>query len=304
MNKGIILIQSYCDTDEKLNILKTAIGEYKGLGLDVLVTSPLNIDSCWYEDADWFIYDKENPLIWKYKRFIHWRIVNNLKFERIIPDYGWAAYHQIKTGFNFIKDKDYNQVFIANYDLVIDESIKSIINNKIEGYTAHHKGDDVYNPGLVFLSLTKENANKLISSFSINEYVSDTVNFAEIYLKKKISEIPSLKNIGNAHDYIDSVIGDRVWNHSPSQDFEVFVDSETMLRIYCKTLNNHRSQSLVINDTIQALNEGENFINHPIEKDSITRFGVFVDDSYYNLIHLINLNMEINRIKLKELGEW
>lgn len=295
MSNGIVLIQSYCDSTQKLQVLKKTVKEFKSLGLDVLLTSPLNIDNFWYEDVDWYIHDHENPIMWDEKRFIHWKESGNLRFETVLPDYGWTVYHQIKAGFNVIRNQEYDHVFIANYDLKIDETVRDIALNKKEGWLTHKKSEWVFNPGMIFLSLSRKNAEDLIQSFDRSEYSFDTNNIAEFYLGKKLGNIPSLKNIGTVYDHIN--YDQDIWNQSSSDDFKVFVDSETTVRIYYTILNRNKSHVGVVNENLLQINNSEEFIDFPIKREEIKRCGVFVDGEFYDFFHLFSNDKKINRIK-------
>ena len=86
--KKIALVSTFCDTEEKQNILKETIEGIKNLGIDIMVNAPISIpikqeiiDLC-----DFFFYTKENPLLkWPVRHFNHWYkmpIENNKKIGR------------------------------------------------------------------------------------------------------------------------------------------------------------------------------------------------------------------------------
>lgn len=304
MNKGVVLIQSYCDTHEKKEILIKNISEFKSLGVDIVLTSPIQLDSHIYENVDYFIYDSVNPILWDEKRFIHWKLINEGKsrLETIIPDYGWTVFHQIKTAYNFIKDLNYNHVFIACYDLNLNIAVNNstficdIINQKTEGYFTHIKNQEnglEFNPGLIFLSLSAKNAKYLINSFSKEEYIFYSSLIAEEYLKLKLKNV-DIENIGNVYDHIH--YDGNVFNQSPHKDFNIFVDTEKGFRFYYK-VNDINIHQLIINKEIIDISN-ELFFKRNISFDSIYRFGTFVNDEYISLNHLIKPNMKINRIDI------
>lgn len=91
--KKIALISSYCDNEDKLNILKKNILILKKIGVDVMLLSPIPIDSDIISLCDFFIYTKENPILrWPVRAHTFWlNFINksgdNLYLHRDIDDY-------------------------------------------------------------------------------------------------------------------------------------------------------------------------------------------------------------------------
>ena len=56
--KKIVLISSYCDTEEKINILYDNIKILKGLGIDTLVISPVTLPKEIIEVSDFVFFTK------------------------------------------------------------------------------------------------------------------------------------------------------------------------------------------------------------------------------------------------------
>ena len=74
--RKIALIGSYCDTEEKIQILKENIKKLKDLGLDILVISPLTLPSEIIESSDFVFFTKENPLLtWPVRAVTFWKTI-------------------------------------------------------------------------------------------------------------------------------------------------------------------------------------------------------------------------------------
>lgn len=106
--KKIALISSYCDSDDKLNILKKNIITLKSLNVDVMLLSPIMVNSNIINLCDFFIYTKENPILrWPVRAHTFWlNFINkhgdNLFLHRDIDDYSWAALYQTKNFLRFL----------------------------------------------------------------------------------------------------------------------------------------------------------------------------------------------------------
>ena len=61
--KKIVLISTFCDTEEKIIVLKENILSLKQLGLDTLVISPLILPAEIIEISDFVFFTKENPIL-------------------------------------------------------------------------------------------------------------------------------------------------------------------------------------------------------------------------------------------------
>ena len=65
--KKIVLVSTFCDNEEKQNVLKETIVKVKEIGMDVMVISPnfIQIRQDIIDLCDFFFYTKENPLLYK-----------------------------------------------------------------------------------------------------------------------------------------------------------------------------------------------------------------------------------------------
>lgn len=73
MNIKVALVLSYCDTDEKLNILINNILNLKSNNIDVCLISPISLSDDIQSLCDYFIYTKENPVLkWPEYYYLYW----------------------------------------------------------------------------------------------------------------------------------------------------------------------------------------------------------------------------------------
>lgn len=152
--KKLALISTYCNTEEKEQILIENIIKLKNLGLDVMVLSPLTLKPDTIQTCDYFFYTKENPLlVWPTYIFFFWhrQQVDEHHFvtmQRSVPDYGWAALYQVKKLSQIALTFDYDIFYHLIYDLVIDKDIENEIKSDIVNVVYSRR--DPKNPEVIF----------------------------------------------------------------------------------------------------------------------------------------------------------
>lgn len=136
--KKIALVSTFCNSEEKKNILRENIINLKNLGIDVMVISPIEIPSDIINLCDFFFYTKENPLLrWPEKKHTQWYRMTfypenrSVELHRNFDDYGWASLYQAKKLSQIALSFDYEIFYNIIYDLEIDDFIKQeIFSNK------------------------------------------------------------------------------------------------------------------------------------------------------------------------------
>jgi hypothetical protein len=61
--KRIVLINSYCDTQEKIDVLLENLNILKSAGLDKFLYSPILLPNNIIECCTYFMYNKQNPIL-------------------------------------------------------------------------------------------------------------------------------------------------------------------------------------------------------------------------------------------------
>ena len=110
--KKIALISTFCDTQEKIELLTKNINKIKDIGVDVMLISPLKLTDEIIELADYTIFSKENPVLnWPEKSYFQWwgGQINgqNITMRTTYPDYGYAGLVQVKRMADFALSMDY-----------------------------------------------------------------------------------------------------------------------------------------------------------------------------------------------------
>jgi|TARA_B110000503_G_C7026932_1_gene362290 hypothetical protein len=191
--KKLALINTYCNTWEKLNILHNNILKLKELGIDSLVYSPVPLPKEITELVDYIIITKENPILYFPERAMSsWTIPynSNTKLSIFSPDYGWASVYQYQKLIEFASTLDYDHYFPFIYDLNFDEEIIKTFNESPPKLFFPSPKAGRSKVGNNFISLSKENAIKLIPLFNKEKYKEVCNNsIAEMYMEYLCNEI-------------------------------------------------------------------------------------------------------------------
>ena len=99
--KKICLISTYCDTEEKKQILTKNIQKIKSINLDVMIFTPISLPNEIYDLCDYVIISKENPVFdWPLKAYGLWKkfLVDDCEvfMSTTFRDYGYANLNQYK----------------------------------------------------------------------------------------------------------------------------------------------------------------------------------------------------------------
>lgn len=169
----IVLISSYCDTKEKIDILINTIKTIKSYNLDVMVNSPLPLPSDVINMCDFYIQTKENPLLyWPQKSVMSW--VRNtdkdkeIVIKRALIDYGWAALYQTKKLSEYALTYDYDRYYHIIYDTEIDDTVVStfLSDKKCNFYPFHE-----HKVSLHLIALDRENLLKFSNLITFDSYL-------------------------------------------------------------------------------------------------------------------------------------
>ena len=177
LNK-VALISTFCDTQEKLDVLEKNIKIVKSHNLDVIVISPFNLPENITKLCDYVFITKDNPVLeWPVRSMYSWKKISlNGKLHtlaRTYPDYGYAGLTQIKQLSEIAINFGYDQFYHMIYDLKIDENvIEGFKSNKTCSVYPSKRGDANWEVGLHYMIFDKDNLSKFISQINLENYLS------------------------------------------------------------------------------------------------------------------------------------
>ena len=239
--KKIALISTFCDTEEKQNVLKENITRIKNFGVDVMAISPIPISQEIVNLCDYFFYTKENPLLkWPIRAYTHWyqmglpdgRITT---LQRGLADYGWAGLHQVKKLSQIALTLDYEIFYHLIYDLEIDSIVEEEFNSGITNIVHPRRNprnlDEIWETTLQFMIFDRLTMEKIEGEITLDEYLR-TNGMAEgevLKWKEKynllISDHPVKDKIFYWEDY-------DFFDYSPFSEFKLFLSKNDPMTIW------------------------------------------------------------------------
>jgi hypothetical protein len=229
--KKVALISSFCDNQEKMDILEKNIKIIKSNNLDVIVISPFNLPEHLTKQCDYFLITKDNPILdWPTRAMYAWRglNINGTKYvmAKTYPDYGFAGLTQIKQLSQIALGLDYNQFFHMIYDIKIDENvIEGFHSNRTNSVYPSKRKDDVWPVGLHYLIFNKENLKNFISHINLESYlgVKDGDAFAVLHsLQNKLNYVIEKTPIEDEIYYYENI---DFFNFSPIESLKFFIEN-------------------------------------------------------------------------------
>ena len=230
---NIVLISAFCNSEEKLNVLRKNIKIIKSTGADTAIISPLPLPQDIVESSDYTFITKENPIFdWPSRAIMVWKTIytpqGQIKLNTTTPDYGFSGLNHVKRLGEIFINYNYKHFTFIIYDTIITNEIIEVIEKGSDAivYPSKRQNTDfIWQVGLHLLSFNKENCKKVIDLIDFEEYKKCRGDFdAFAYLHHKIV-IPL--NIPIAPTPVEDEIYyyEEYHNHSPISDFKYFTHS-------------------------------------------------------------------------------
>jgi hypothetical protein len=172
--KKIALISSYCNTQEKIDVLVKNIGILKNLGLDVMLNSPISLPSEVINLCDYYIQTKENPVLNFGSKIVYswvsYSMPNkSIKISRGLADYGWANIYQVKKLSEYALTYDYDIFYHIIYDIKIDDVVINglLSNDKKSNFYHFHE----HQASLHLMIFDREHLLNFLSNLTLDGYL-------------------------------------------------------------------------------------------------------------------------------------
>jgi hypothetical protein len=297
--KKVALISSFCDTQEKLNVLNKNIEIVKNLGIDVILISPIFLPESITSLCDYYFQTKDNLVLeWPIRSMVIWSELyfNDIKYKmsKTYGDYGWAGLSQVKKLSEIALLFEYDQYFHMIYDLKIDENVLEGFNSdRICNLYPSKRNENVWKVGLHFMVFDRKNLKRFISNIHIDSYLSLKGVDAFYWLENLHKTFPYNFETTPVEDEIFYYEGFDFFNYSPIQEQPFFIikDDETLENI--KLLFYSVNEELPIN--IKIDNYG---VHDVITKNKIIDLGfnklnpknvkIFYKEKEFDITDIIN----------------
>lgn len=227
--KKIALISTFCDNQEKLDLLIENIKKIKSLGIDVMIISPLKLNDEVIELCDYSIFSKENPVLnWPEKSYFQWwgGTIDgvNINMTTTYPDYGYAGLVQFKRMADFALSMDYDVFFPMIYDINITPYVESVFNeNKKNSFFPSYRDGMTWSIGLHLISLDREHLIRFKTLITKESYLVEGDFDAFAWLHRAVKLIPGVIEEQPIEDLIYFLSNKDFFNCWPSEKFKCFI---------------------------------------------------------------------------------
>ena len=308
-SKKVALISSYCDTQEKLDVLSKNIDNVRVFGLDVIVISPIILPESIQIKCDYYFQTKDNPVLeWPLKAMFFWKdiFINDkiIKITRTITDYGWAGLTQIKMLSEIALSLDYDYYYHMIYDLKFDETVADGLLSEAESNVySSRRGETIWEVGLHFMVFNKEKMKKFVSLINIESYLRFTSGDAFIWLSSLKDVLPYNIVHRPVEDEIFYYDGKDFFDSSPINGIKIFIDKndeeDSTIKLLFFDIHETKKITLIVGSTVYDYSiSGNSLIDLGFKKDNISSVSIDYNNVNYDLTTTIK---KIKHNTLKEV---
>lgn len=306
--KKVALISTFCDTQEKIDVLSKNIDNVRVFGLDVVVISPIVLPEKIQKKCDYYFQTKDNPILeWPVKGMFFWKDLvladKMVKITRTITDYGWAGLMQIKTLSEIAISLNYDYYYHMIYDLKFDETVADGLLSEAEANIySSRRGDTIWDVGLHFMVFNHEKLKRFISYINLESYLRLTSGDAFVWLYNLKDILPY--NIVNSpvEDEIFYYDGKDFFDSSPIQGIKIFIDKndeeDSTIKLLFYGIEETKNIILNVANTSQEYSiNGNSLIDLKFKKDNISNVSIDYNGVNYDM------TTQIKKIKHNTLKE-
>lgn len=297
--KKVALISSFCDTEEKIEILEKNIKIIKNLGVDVILISPIFLPISSTSLCDYYFQSKDNPVLdWPTRSMFTWRelFINNSKYRisKTFGDYGWAGLYQVKQLSELALLFDYDQFFHMIYDLKMDERvIEEFKSSKTCSIFPSTRNGQIWKAGLHFMIFDRKNLSRFISNIHLDSYLNLRGADAFGWLENLHNIFPYSFEQIPVEDEIYYYEGHDFFNYSPieGQPFFVIKDDETLESIklfFYSVYEEEKIKVIVGGEIIEEKITDFKIIDLGFNKENPKPVILIYKDKEYNITDTIN----------------
>jgi hypothetical protein len=198
MNEAVAIL-SYADSDEKIEILKECISESKKKGYKVILSSGIEVPEDIYKEVDYFIFDKENPVITGEElskiggAIFYWMKYPHIENYHCVDfNHSYAVLKLMKNASILASVNGIEKIHIVNYDYIIcDDSLLKKHSNSLnvnDVYHYYHTQNENFMNTAIF-SVRTDVMNRLFSNIdSKSAYCDQRLPILEEFMLKVFRE--------------------------------------------------------------------------------------------------------------------
>jgi hypothetical protein len=222
--KNIIAITTYCNTEEKINILIDNINSIRKICKDFEIVIQANFPLPEYVQkmVDFYIYKDLNFL--SGKEIILWfnHFIFNKQFNYFIKDYGFSVLSMMKNIASFFYN--YDRVLIINYDVIMNpifiDEFYSNYEYDLLAYSFHPRQDHIS------LNLMNFNPKKFI------DIISNYINYDNYFNTNEIVEQYFFGIVNKSEINYNMISGELVIDKINHSDYNVANKNDFFINEY------------------------------------------------------------------------
>jgi hypothetical protein len=308
--KKIVLISTFCDTEEKITVLKENLLTLKKIGLDTLVISPVILPQEIIEISDFVFFTKENPILrWPERGFTFWKthysVDGWMTMHHNVSEYGWAGLYQIKKMSQIALTYDYDIFYHIIYDLEIDnyiiDTIKSNEINLVHPRVNPNNSDDLWETTLHFMVFDRDIMKKIVDTIVLEDYLKED-GIAEGQALKCTKLFPIRISKTPVRDKIFYWEGQGFFNYSKNLNYKLFLNKadqtdiwitdqdgkhlssvDSRFRVYIYDLKEEQNFSFEIDGMIRDIKISQNkIVEFDIESTTIKNFKIIDNQGVFD----------------------
>lgn len=199
MTDEAVVILSYANSEEKIDILKECIYESKKKGYKIILSSGIEVPESIYTEVDFFICDKENPVITGDElskiggAIFYWMKYPHIENHHCVDfNHSYAVLKLMKNASILASINNIKKLHIVNYDYIICDD--SLLKNHSESlnvndvYHYYHTQNDNFMNTAIF-SVRTDVMNRLFSNIdSKSAYCDQGLPILEEFMLKVFRE--------------------------------------------------------------------------------------------------------------------
>lgn len=288
---GVVLISSYCDNTEKIDVLNKNIKLIKSLGLDVILHSPITLPNYITEECLIYHQTSINPILtWPEKVMIPWVIheVNGCRITigRSLIDHGWAALYQVKKLSEIALTYRYDVYHHITYDLLITDEVINVLKNNVK-YNFNPFNE--HKVGLLLMSFNREDLSRFTQLITKESYLS----FGDIVETWLFNLITDNKNFTLSNNIVNDTIlyhgNSDMFNYSPFNEFSFFIINDAItsnVKIYFHGFDDNFDINLIV-DNKEFKHQITNgyIIDLPYKRNEVLRTVMEYDNIRFDITH-------------------
>jgi len=314
-DEEIFIITAYCNTQEKLNLLRECISNIKKINNNhICIYSHSVIPEDIQKSVNYVIYDYSNPLLnFKNdnKALIQWNSVHkiNRKLISTLDDFGYAVMSQWKKSINYLENLGYEKFYMTNYDVFFTDNFFIKNKDNLTDYDASffYFGDfRNFELNLMFFSIKKPFSTIFFNSMSKKDYLN-TSDQLETYVYKKIEHFENNYNIikTNFCDYGGFQNDENATELSSKHGYKLF-DNHKLLTIFGGiNLSTNLFEIVLLNITddvnkFEFYTEKEQIVITNFTDDILLHTTKLDKDEIYSTINNNKIIIKINNIEINK----